>query len=81
MRWIRLTVNPGPTFNNIDILQNVFSGEYSTVGHWTYNSADDSSFDLDESSFAGQPVALKQKKQVLKVQTVTVSQLVYLLYH
>ncbi len=50
----------------------VFSGEFSTVGHWTMNVGDDNVIVLDDLSVVEPPLALKQNKQILKVQTVTV---------
>ncbi len=49
-----------------------FSGEFSTVGHWTMNVGEDNVIVLDDLSVVEPPLALKQNKQILKVQTVTV---------
>jgi hypothetical protein len=54
-------------------LNNVFiSGEFSTIGQWTSNPGEEGELHLDDMSLGQMPVALRQKKQILKVQTVTV---------
>ena len=61
----------------------LISGEFNTVGQWTMNIGEKSELVLDDLSVIEPPIALKQNKQVLKVQTVTVSSsednIVYLL--
>jgi hypothetical protein len=51
-------------------------GQFSVVGNWSTTVGDGPVLQLDETSFAEPPVALKHNKQILRVQTVTVRVLV-----
>ena len=58
--------------SKVHFIVSFYSGEFATIGDWTMNSGEDGELHLDDLSLVEPPLALKQKNQILKVQTVTV---------